>query len=66
MKCFKCDARAPYATLYRVNAKGQPGIWACFKHRIEPDRELDAIIDAIKQDAVPASSKLATPTGEKP
>jgi hypothetical protein len=47
MKCFKCEKAAPLFTLYRVNAKGRPGIWACQQHRIERDSELDAIVAAI-------------------
>jgi hypothetical protein len=47
MKCFKCEKAAPVFTLYRVNAKGVPGIWACEQHRLERDSELDAIVAAI-------------------
>lgn len=49
MKCFKCNASAPTATLYRVNAKGRPGIWACFAHRVEPDMDLDVTIAEIER-----------------
>lgn len=50
MKCFKtgCDKAAPQDTLYRVNAKGRPGIWACKVHRLETDSELDAIVAALE------------------
>lgn len=49
MKCFRteCTAAAPYATLYSVNAKGRPGVWACNAHRLERDSELDAIVEAV-------------------
>lgn len=50
-KCFRsdCQRSAPHHTLYRVNAKGVPGIWACNDHRIEPDTELDGAIAEIEQ-----------------
>jgi hypothetical protein len=48
MKCCKCEKAAPQFTLYRVNAKGRPGIWACNEHRIEQDKELDAIVKALE------------------
>lgn len=49
MKCFHvgCHRSAPQYTLFRVNQKGVPGIWACEEHRIETDRELDEIINEI-------------------
>jgi hypothetical protein len=49
MKCFKCEISAPENTLYRVNAKGRPPIWACNAHRIEPDMELDVTIAEIER-----------------
>lgn len=49
MKCFRCDKSAPAHTLYRVNAKGRPGIWACKDHRLEPDMDLDVAIDEIER-----------------
>jgi hypothetical protein len=51
MNCHKkgCDKRAPQDTLYRVNAKGRPGIWACQAHRLEPDEELDGIVAAVQR-----------------
>jgi len=50
MNCHKrgCDKRAPENTLYRVNAKGRPGVWACHEHRLEPDAELDGIVAAVQ------------------
>lgn len=50
MNCYKqgCEKRGPQDTLYRVNAKGRPGIWACQAHRLEPDAELDGIIAAVE------------------
>ncbi len=49
MKCFRCSAHAPTSTLYRVNAKGRPPVWACFDHRIEPDMELDMTIEELER-----------------
>jgi hypothetical protein len=49
MKCFRCEKAAPQHTLYRVNAKGRQGIWSCNEHRIEPDMELDAIVEEIER-----------------
>ena len=49
MKCFRCERAAPEFTLYRINAKGRPGIWACAEHRIETDTELDEIIAEIER-----------------
>jgi len=50
MKCHikGCHKEAPQDTLYRVNAKGRPGIWACDKHRLEPDTELSTIVAAMQ------------------
>lgn len=48
MKCFACDRRGPEHSLFRVNAKGQPGIWACWEHKRNadamPDPELERIV----------------------
>lgn len=43
MKCFHpmCTVRAPQGTLFRVNAKGQPGIWACRIHIKNTDTSVD-------------------------
>jgi hypothetical protein len=49
VKCFHCEKAAPQHTLYRVNAKGRPGIWACNEHRIEPDMELDVAVEEIER-----------------
>lgn len=48
MRCFRCEKSAPEHTLYRVNAKGRPAVWACRSHRLEPDMELDATIAEIE------------------
>lgn len=50
MKCFRseCAKAAPRDTLFRVNAKGRPGIWACAAHRLERDPELDAIVKELE------------------
>jgi len=41
MKCFhpQCNRSAPEHTLYRINAKGVAGIWACFQHLKDTDAE---------------------------
>jgi len=43
MKCFypMCDKRAPRDSLFRVNAKGQSGIWACSDHIKNTDAKVD-------------------------
>lgn len=67
MKCFKCDASAPTVTLYRVNAKGRPAVWACNAHRIEPDMDLDVTIAEIERmrrgHAIRRKTKPTTPGG---
>lgn len=53
-KCFHpmCTKRFPKDALFRVNAKGQPGIWACADHvkntdaKVEP--EVQRIVAAIE------------------
>lgn len=48
MKCFQCDASmATGATLFRVNEKGVPGIWACTSHRLKVDPIVDALVSVI-------------------
>jgi predicted metal-binding protein len=41
MRCLFCGA-GPSAGLFRVNAKGQPGRWACSKHINQTDSKPDA------------------------
>lgn len=38
MRCVICS-KGPQdgLTLHRINAKGQPGVWACSKHRGNTD-----------------------------
>jgi hypothetical protein len=57
MKCFRCNKGTPQHTLYRVNSKGRPGIFACSEHRLERDPELDAIIKEIVLGRVPKESR---------
>ena len=47
MKCFHptCAKRAPYDTLFRINAKGQPAVMACWEHRKNTDRAPDPELD---------------------
>lgn len=49
--CFhpQCN-RGPATTgdsVYRINAKGQPGIWACEEHRENTDAPRDPELDRI-------------------
>lgn len=37
LQCVICKKGAPYVSLYRINAKGQPGLWACSKHVSQTD-----------------------------
>ena len=40
MQCVICKRgpnSTPSATLFRINAKGQPGLWACAKHLKQTD-----------------------------
>lgn len=48
MKCFFC-ARSPMTgdTVFRINAKGQPGIWACREHTAQTDVAIDPKVKAI-------------------
>lgn len=60
MKCFRtdCSRKAPQDDLFRVNAKGVPGIWACRDHRLEQDSELDDIVDEIKAGRIPPDAEV--------
>lgn len=59
MKCFHpmCTATAPKSALFRVNAKGQTGVWACRAHirntdaKVDPD--VDLLVRAIENRQVP-------------
>jgi hypothetical protein len=43
MKCLFCQkGPAQGVNLFRVNAKGQPGVWACQKHIGQTDAKPDA------------------------
>ena len=42
MKCFVCGKGPPNGpSVFRVNAKGQPGVWACDEHRRHADKQAD-------------------------
>jgi len=52
MKCCLCSRSAPTNTLYRVNEKGVPGIWACEIHIDSfpdkaPSEEINQIVAAL-------------------
>lgn len=54
MRCLFCQkGLAEGVSLRRINAKGQPGVWACAKHigqtDAKPDPELDRIVDIIEK-----------------
>lgn len=52
--CFHpmCNKSLPEHTLFRMNAKGVEGIWACWEHKkntdAKPDPELERIVMAIE------------------
>jgi hypothetical protein len=54
MKCFHplCTVQTPQGTLFRVNEKGVPGIWACRIHIKQTDAkiapEVDSVVRAIE------------------
>lgn len=55
MHCLFCGkGPAEGVTVFRVNAKGQPGVWACEKHIKQTDAVIDPavkqIADAFKRD----------------
>jgi hypothetical protein len=58
MHCLFCH-KGPQqgVSIYRVNAKGQPGIWACKRHigqtDAKPDPELEDIVNIISGKAKP-------------
>lgn len=55
MKCFHpdCTKAAPHDTLFRMNAKGVPGIWGCWQHKHltdkKPDPQLDAVVSELER-----------------
>ena len=53
MHCHMCNKSAPFVTLFRVNEKGVPGIWACYEHwpkdKRDADPELDRIVKVLQQ-----------------
>lgn len=58
MKCLFCHkGPAQGVSVYRVNAKGQTGVWACQKHMKQTDAtippEIQAISDALNKKVSP-------------
>lgn len=50
MKCFQPMCTVSPKTggaLYRVNAKGQPGVWACIEHVRSTDAKVDPFVREI-------------------
>ncbi len=64
MKCFHpdCPKAAPQNTLYRINAKGVPGIWACLDHKHlsdrKPDTEIEKIVAAVESAGPTSTAQL--------
>ena len=51
MKCFKCEKHTSEGTnLYRQNAKGEAGIWACAAHSKPVEDDLVRIVAALQQE----------------
>jgi hypothetical protein len=51
MRCEICNqGPAQGVTVYRANAKGQPGIWRCGPHRDEPtDPQTQELVDILEE-----------------
>lgn len=48
MRCLFCQkGLAQGVNLFRVNAKGQPGVWACAKHINQTDAQVDPDVSSI-------------------
>lgn len=48
MRCVICHkGPSDGVGLVRLNAKGQPGIWACLKHRSNTDAPRDPVLDDV-------------------
>jgi hypothetical protein len=48
MKCFFCHrGMANGATLFRINPKGEKGVWTCREHRDQTDTPRDAEVEEI-------------------
>ena len=45
--CICKKTPADGTTVFRVNPKGRPGIWACAKHRPQTDAPIDAELDEV-------------------
>jgi len=48
MRCLFCQkGPAQGVSVFRVNAKGQPGVWACGKHMKRTDASIDPAVLAV-------------------
>ena len=48
MGCVICKkGPADGVSLFRINATGKPGLWACRKHRGQTDAPVDPELDAL-------------------
>lgn len=54
MKCAVCE-RGPVqgVSLFRMNAKGQPGLWACNEHKDQFDARVDSDVLSLVKDLEP-------------
>lgn len=53
LRCVICKKGAPDVSLFRINEKGVPGLWACAKHLKQtdappPDPELQKLVDILE------------------
>lgn len=54
MKCLFCQkGPAQGVSLFRVNAKGQPGVWACERHigqtDSQPNADVATLVNALSR-----------------
>lgn len=48
MRCLFCNkGPAQGVSLRRVNAKGQPGVWACDRHIGQTDAKRDPLVEEV-------------------
>lgn len=48
MRCVICQkGPAQGVSVFRINAKGQPGLWACERHRSQTDATVDPDLDDV-------------------
>lgn len=48
LECVVCKKGPPQSVaLFRINAKGQPGLWACRQHMNQTDGHIDPEVDQV-------------------